>query len=233
MVWLAPLGGRSRQVQRLDDEFGTLRSAVMASPAHRGQRVLVVDDDVEFGTAASLLLAASGYEVVGQPGTAADGLSAALALRPDVVLLDISLPDGNGFDVAKRLTELENPAALIMISSRDSCGLSAAALRERSPEGSCRRASSRSRASARCSTAPLQRAGLGPMADRGPKRGRQPTLPPHVVWPATPRGYGQSAYQISAHPGKISSTRGGRSRSQGRDQNRSEADLNIVAAPIL
>ena len=99
----------------------------MASPAHSGQRVLVIDDDVEFGTAASLLLAASGYEVVGQPATAAGGLSAAQALLPDVVLLDISLPDGNGFDVAKRLTELENPAALIMISSRESSGLTAAA----------------------------------------------------------------------------------------------------------
>ena len=99
----------------------------MPSPAHRGQRVLVVDDDQEFGTAASLLLIASGYEVVGQPGTAADGLSAAVELRPDVVLLDISLPDGNGFDVAKQLTELENPAALIMISSREGPGLRAAA----------------------------------------------------------------------------------------------------------
>jgi DNA-binding NarL/FixJ family response regulator len=99
----------------------------MPSPAHPGQRVLVVDDDLEFGTAASLLLVASGYDVVGQPGTAADGLSAALALRPDVVLLDISLPDGNGFDVAKQLTELESPAALIMISSRESSGFTAAA----------------------------------------------------------------------------------------------------------
>jgi len=98
------------------------------SPAHRGQRVLVVDDDVEFATAASLLLVASGYEVVGQPGTAADGLRAALALRPDVVLLDISLPDGNGFDVAKQLTEVESPAALIMISTRDNSGFSEAAL---------------------------------------------------------------------------------------------------------
>lgn len=99
----------------------------MPSPAQCGQRVLVVDDDVEFARAASLLLVASGYEVVGQPGTAAEGLGAAVALRPDVVLLDVSLPDGNGFDVAKRLTELENPAALIMISSREGAGLSAAA----------------------------------------------------------------------------------------------------------
>lgn len=127
MVWLAPLGYRRREVQRLDDDFGTLRSPVMPSPAHRGQRVLIVDDDVEFGTAASLLLVASGYEVVGQPGTAADGLSAASALRPDVVLLDISLPDGNGFDVAKQLAELGIPAALIMISSRDTSGFRAAA----------------------------------------------------------------------------------------------------------
>jgi hypothetical protein len=54
----------------LNDDFRPLRSPVMPSPAHRGQRVLIVDDDVEFGTAASLLLVASGYEVVGQPGTA-------------------------------------------------------------------------------------------------------------------------------------------------------------------
>jgi DNA-binding NarL/FixJ family response regulator len=127
MVWLASPGDRPRQVQRLNDDLGAVKSPVMPSPAHRGQRVLVVDDEAEFATAASLLLVASGYEVVGQPGTAAGGLSAALALRPDVVLLDISLPDGNGFDVARQLTELENPAALIMISSRDGAGLRAGA----------------------------------------------------------------------------------------------------------
>lgn len=99
----------------------------MPSPAHRGQRVLIVDDDLEFGTAASLLLVASGYQVVGQPGSAADGLSAAVELGPDVVLLDISLPDGSGFDVAKQLTALENPAVVIMISSREGIGSTAAA----------------------------------------------------------------------------------------------------------
>ena len=81
--------------------------------------VLIVDDHPSFRATARLLLEAEGYEVVGE---APDGLScitAALDLRPDLVLLDVNLPDIDGFDVAARLTNGNGPT-VVLVSSRDS-----------------------------------------------------------------------------------------------------------------
>lgn len=65
------------------------------------------------------MLAAAGYQVVGE---AADGESAARAaadLSPDVVLLDVQLPDITGFEAARRVRSQAVPPAVILISSRD------------------------------------------------------------------------------------------------------------------
>src|SRR3954453_5950648 len=58
--------------------------------------VLVVDDSAAFRSTARTLLRARGYEVVGMAGDVASGLAAANELRPDCVLLDVNLPDGDG-----------------------------------------------------------------------------------------------------------------------------------------
>jgi len=82
-------------------------------------RVLIVDDHPGFRAQARALLAAAGYEVVGE---AADGKSAvgvARDLSPDVVLLDIQLPDISGFDVAYLVGGRPDPPAIVLISSRD------------------------------------------------------------------------------------------------------------------
>ena len=50
------------------------------------------------------MLEADGYEVVGEAADGASGIAAVQALKPDVVLLDVQLPDIDGFDVAARLT---------------------------------------------------------------------------------------------------------------------------------
>ena len=67
-------------------------------------RVLIVDDHEPFRVWAAKLLRAGGMEVVGEAATAGQGLAAAEALRPDVVLLDVRLPDIDGFTVCRALS---------------------------------------------------------------------------------------------------------------------------------
>jgi DNA-binding NarL/FixJ family response regulator len=81
--------------------------------------VLIVDDHSGFRARARALLTAAGYLVVGE---AADGESAvreARDLSPDVVLLDIQLPDITGFEVATRVCGRPAPPVVVLISSRD------------------------------------------------------------------------------------------------------------------
>ena len=110
--------------------------------------VLLVDDHPSFRATARLLLEGEGYEIVGEAATGTAALSAARELRPDVVLLDVNLPDLDGFAVSERLTANGGGPAVVLCSSRDArdfgeliarCGargfvpkaeLSAAALRE-------------------------------------------------------------------------------------------------------
>ena len=65
--------------------------------------VLIVDDHPGFRASARMLLEAEGFDVVGEAGDGRSGLDAAAELRPDVVLLDIQLPDMDGFAVAAGL----------------------------------------------------------------------------------------------------------------------------------
>lgn len=81
--------------------------------------VLVVDDHAGFRAQARILLAAAGFDVVGEAGDATEALSAARTLHPHVVLLDIQLPDGDGFDVARALLDDRNPPAVVLVSSRE------------------------------------------------------------------------------------------------------------------
>jgi DNA-binding NarL/FixJ family response regulator len=81
--------------------------------------VLIVDDHPGFRASARALLEAEGFDVVGE---AADGDQAVRdvgRLRPDVVLLDIQLPDVDGFAVADRLASEGSAAAIVLISSRE------------------------------------------------------------------------------------------------------------------
>jgi len=81
--------------------------------------VLVVDDHSGFRLLARELLQAGGYQVVGEAGNGAAALAANWALRPEIVLLDIQLPDLDGFEVARRLLADGKAATVVLISSRD------------------------------------------------------------------------------------------------------------------
>jgi DNA-binding NarL/FixJ family response regulator len=81
--------------------------------------VLIVDDHPSFRAGASALLRAEGYEVVGEAADGESAIRAAEALRPDLVLLDVQLPDLDGFEVAARLRALDPAPEVVLTSSRD------------------------------------------------------------------------------------------------------------------
>jgi DNA-binding NarL/FixJ family response regulator len=80
--------------------------------------VLIVDDHAEFRGLARALLEADGFEVLGEAADGESALAAAASLRPELVLLDIQLPDVDGFEVAVRLVNAVDPPAVVLISSR-------------------------------------------------------------------------------------------------------------------
>ncbi len=83
------------------------------------QTVLIVDDHPSFRSSARRILEDAGYDVVGEASDGASALSIARELRPAVVLLDIQLPDVDGFEVALRLTSDGEPPAVVLTSSHD------------------------------------------------------------------------------------------------------------------
>jgi two-component system nitrate/nitrite response regulator NarL len=81
--------------------------------------VLIVDDSAGFRAQARGLLVAAGFEVLGEAGDGLTGVRAVRELTPEVVLLDVQLPDVSGFDVARMLREEPNRPAVILISTRE------------------------------------------------------------------------------------------------------------------
>ncbi len=81
--------------------------------------VLIVDDHPSFRANARALLEAEGFDVVGEAEDGESALSAAARLRPELVLLDVQLPDLDGFEVAARLTNGGGGPAVVLVSSRD------------------------------------------------------------------------------------------------------------------
>jgi DNA-binding NarL/FixJ family response regulator len=81
--------------------------------------VLIVDDHDGFRESASALLEAEGFTVRGAVSTGGEVVAAVERLHPDVVLLDIELPDLDGFAVAEVLAALTDPPIVVLISGRD------------------------------------------------------------------------------------------------------------------
>jgi DNA-binding NarL/FixJ family response regulator len=81
-------------------------------------RVVIVDDDPSFLAAVRLVLEAEGFAVVGEALTGVEGIAVAAALRPDAVLVDVNLPDIDGFEVLDRLADGDASLPVILVSSR-------------------------------------------------------------------------------------------------------------------
>lgn len=81
--------------------------------------VLIVDDHPGFRAAARRLLELEGYVVVGEAEDGMTAIHAARRLRPDFLLLDVQLPDLDGFEVAERLCDDPGAPQIVLTSSRD------------------------------------------------------------------------------------------------------------------
>ncbi len=94
-------------------------AAVCATRILSVMSVLIVDDHPSFRASARRLLEAEGFNVVGEAADGHDAITAALELKPDLILLDVQLPDLDGFEVAGRLAALGVPSAVVLTSSRN------------------------------------------------------------------------------------------------------------------
>jgi CheY-like chemotaxis protein len=81
--------------------------------------VVIVDDHSGFRSQAKALLEAEGFEVVAEAEDGMSALAAVAQLHPRIVLLDIQLPDIDGFEVAERLAQAGDSPAVVLISTRD------------------------------------------------------------------------------------------------------------------
>lgn len=81
------------------------------------ESILLVDDDDAFRSFAVSMLRSAGHHRIYEANTVAGALRAAAELRPDVALVDIGLPDGDGFQVASKLAQLAGAPLVVLISA--------------------------------------------------------------------------------------------------------------------
>ena len=99
-------------------------------------RIVIVDDDPSFLATVRLLLEAEGFAVVGEALNGLDGMAAVLELDPDIVLVDVNLPDIDGFEVVERLAQEESAPPVVLTSIRSAHGSKAGSTGSTTPRQS-------------------------------------------------------------------------------------------------
>jgi two-component system nitrate/nitrite response regulator NarP len=80
-------------------------------------QVLIADDHPMIRTALDVLLKDTGFEVVGSASSGAEATRAVKELDPDILLLDVRMPDGSGIDVLRRLREQGDERKIVLLSA--------------------------------------------------------------------------------------------------------------------
>ncbi len=81
--------------------------------------VLIVDDHAGFRASARRVLESEGYSVIAEAADGSAGVTAAAEANPDVALVDVQLPDFDGFEVTKRMRDAGATAQIVLISSHE------------------------------------------------------------------------------------------------------------------
>ena len=92
-----------------------------AAGGRRPVRVLIVDGHEIFRAACRALLRTEGIDVIADVPAGCEAIMAAIALRPDVAIVDVTPADGTGFLIGRRLAGLPDPPAVMLASSADRC----------------------------------------------------------------------------------------------------------------
>ncbi len=106
-----------------------VRATIIQEEGDVPRTVLIDDDHPAFRTVAERLLTARGLEVVGAVGSCGECTEAVRRLRPDGVLLDVGLPDGDGYVLARELYLGPEPL-VVVLTSTDASHLAASTLTE-------------------------------------------------------------------------------------------------------
>jgi AmiR/NasT family two-component response regulator len=93
-------------------------------------RVLLADDDAEARRTVAELLVAMGHEVVADVGSGREAVAIARDVAPDVVLLDIHMPDGSGLDAATEIVRARPATAIVLFTGDHSLSLDGAQVDE-------------------------------------------------------------------------------------------------------
>jgi len=91
--------------------------------------VLIVDDHAGFRALARRLLQDAGYEVIGEADDGSSAMRLTSELQPDVVLLDVQLPDSSGLVLSRSLIDGDRPPVVVLVSTRDASDYGAAVTR--------------------------------------------------------------------------------------------------------
>ena len=81
------------------------------------KRILIVDDSFYMRTMLKNMLTDAGYDVVGEAANGQQALEMAVATHPDLITLDVILPDNTGLDVLKGIRQQQPDAKVVMCSA--------------------------------------------------------------------------------------------------------------------
>ena len=84
-------------------------------------RVLVVDDQPPFREAVRMVVEmTAGFQVAGEAVNGQEGIEMTQTLRPDLVLMDVQMPGIDGIEATRRITELDDPPHVVVMSTHES-----------------------------------------------------------------------------------------------------------------